>query len=75
VQSSTAMRVAPPVTSAKMRVAREVPPSPRTSGGRSESLDEGKLELLQQLARLLPAEKVGLVDRELQPLLAELRKG
>ena len=37
--------------------------------------DERKDELLRQLARLLPEEKVGLVDRDLQVLLAELRRG
>ena len=75
--SSSAMRVAPPATSAKVRVAKELqPPIPRTSGpmnGERESLDERKLDLLRQLARLLPEEKLDLVDYDLRPLLAELR--
>jgi hypothetical protein len=58
-------------------VAKELqPPIPRTSGpmnGERESLDERKLDLLRQLARLLPEEKLDLVDYDLRPLLAELR--
>jgi eukaryotic-like serine/threonine-protein kinase len=76
--SSTAMRVAAPATSSKMPVARELPPMARRSGPMSVEAaraDERKDELLRQLARLLPEEKVGLVDRDLQVLLAELRRG
>jgi DNA-binding response OmpR family regulator len=40
-------------------------------GGR---IDEKRLELLRQLAQLLPEERVTLVDADLQELLAELRR-
>jgi CheY-like chemotaxis protein len=76
--SSSAVRTAPVGTvpaSGKMAVKEVVAPR-RTSGMvgvRPAGMDEKKLELLRQLAQLLPEERVVLVDGALQELLAELR--
>jgi CheY-like chemotaxis protein/tRNA A-37 threonylcarbamoyl transferase component Bud32 len=73
--SSSAMRVAPPATSGKVRVAKEIPPPiPRTSAPMSADAENLDDRLIRQLARLLPEEKLDLVDDDLRPLLAELRK-
>jgi DNA-binding response OmpR family regulator len=55
--------VVPRSGTADLKVAR--------GGGR---IDEKRLELLRQLAQLLPEERVTLVDADLQDLLAELRR-
>ena len=65
-------------TSGKIPVAKEVVVPRRGSGAgiAGEAVaEERRAKLLRQLARLLPDDKVSLVDRDLQSLLAELRGG